>query len=111
MWFKATGDVHLNSSISQLFAPPPAGTEIKRSVEMFPSSFMLYVICLAGCFECSVVAASAGARGRSLWACVSLSLSLCAFLAGSGLGAGVRGGDYLARLPPGALRVCVFVQH
>ena len=82
MWFKATCDVHSNSSISQLFVSLPAGTEIKRFVEIFPSSFMLYVICLAGCVECGVVAASAGARGRSLWACVSLSLSLSLCLSG-----------------------------
>lgn len=64
------------------------------------------MICRTVCCECSVVASAAA---RPDIPCGPLSL--CVFMAGSGLGAGVRGGDYLACLPSGALRVCVFVQH
>lgn len=39
-----------------------------------------------------------------------LLVSLCVFMAGSGLGVRVQGRDYLACLPSGALRVLVFVQ-
>lgn len=65
------------------------------------------MICCGICCECSVIA-SAAARPEDI---PCGPLSLCVFMVGSGLGAEVRGGDYLACLPSGALRVCVFVQH
>lgn len=67
----------------------------------------MYVTCRGDFCECTVVA-SAAARPVDI-PCGPVSPPV--FMASSGLGAGVRGGDYLACLPSGALRVCVFVQH
>lgn len=94
IWLKKKqqwGYVHLNSSISQLFP------HLVHKV---------YVTCCGIC-RCSLLA-SAAARFEFI---PCGPVPICVFMPGSGLGAGVRGGDYLACLPSGALRVCVFVQH